>query len=140
MYNGLVERCFANCVHSFQTKTLSSKEEQVICSFLCPPSQPRTLMHTAHRVSCAACDGVYAPLLCFVARGCSLGASWIARCMSACMAPMNKQTADCNAGGYGADAVREQVYNEIHQSIGASGSNLPIDRRQPGRTYAAQGG
>lgn len=30
MYNGLVERCFANCVHSFQTKTLSSKEEQVL--------------------------------------------------------------------------------------------------------------
>jgi hypothetical protein len=29
MYNGLVERCFANCVHSFQGKALSSKEEQV---------------------------------------------------------------------------------------------------------------
>ena len=54
MYNGLVERCFANCVHSFQTKTLSSKEEQVLCSFLCPSSQPRTLLHTAHRVSRAA--------------------------------------------------------------------------------------
>ena len=29
MYNGLVERCFANCVNSFQSKTLDAKEERV---------------------------------------------------------------------------------------------------------------
>ena len=30
MYNGLVERCFANCVQSFQSKTLDSKEERCV--------------------------------------------------------------------------------------------------------------
>mmetsp|Transcript_15626 Transcript_15626/g.22937 ORF Transcript_15626/g.22937 Transcript_15626/m.22937 type:complete len:95 (+) Transcript_15626:1-285(+) len=30
MYNGLVERCFANCVNSFQSKTLDSKEEKCV--------------------------------------------------------------------------------------------------------------
>ena len=30
MFNGLVERCFANCVQSFQSKTLDSKEERCV--------------------------------------------------------------------------------------------------------------
>ena len=45
MFNGLVERCFANCVHSFQGKTLDSKEERV------SPSPTPTQPSSAHTLN-----------------------------------------------------------------------------------------
>lgn len=58
MYNGLVERCFVQCVDSFRRKTLEKGEEQARL----PPAAPQSLQALRAIVSCGRFSALVASL------------------------------------------------------------------------------